>query len=185
MLTAATLAGSAASKQPSRACAGGVTLNSGPKVRVFKKRSGGQTVVYACAAGSHHAMKLGEVDPYTPAGVDTFIVAGAMVGYHRFVCDHGGLCQMSVIVINARTRTRVRASSSAEGFLSSLVVAPNGSAAWVRASDLGADLFVTKVDSGGEQVLDEGPSIDASSLALGGDHLYWLDAGQARTAKLG
>jgi hypothetical protein len=32
--------------------------------------------------------------------------------------------------------------------------------------------------------LDHGPEIDPTSLALGGHHLYWVNAGQANDAQL-
>jgi hypothetical protein len=169
---------------PNSPCVGGATLKRNLHVRVFRKRIGEQSVVFACASGGKRAVRLGALDPETPSGVDSFAIDGVMVGYHRYTCDHGGLCEMSVGVVNARTRKQVRTSSSAEGFVRSLVVSATGSAAWIRVSGLGLGVFVTAMDPNGERNLDQGREIDPTSLALGGHHVYWLNAGQANGAQL-
>jgi hypothetical protein len=165
-------------------CSAGTTVARSPDIRVFRKHTLQGTYSYACASGQRRALRLGAFDPDTPAGVDTFVIAGQMLGYHEFSCDHGALCDMRVVVTNVRTRTRIFASTNVEGLIRGLVVAPSGAAAWIRASTLGTGAHVTKFDAAGEQNLDDGLTIDQRSLALGGDHIYWLDDGQPRTATL-
>jgi hypothetical protein len=173
-----------AGRSRASACSGGRTLAQTVGVRVFTKHVNESDRVFVCARASRRSLRIGELDPDTPAGVDSFVIAGSMVGFHRYVCDHGGLCDMNVVVVNARKRTTVHKSAAMEGFLRSLVLAPSGSVAWIRASGLADELSVGVIDASGERLLDQGPGIDPSSLALGTGRLYWLDGGQAQTAQL-
>jgi hypothetical protein len=45
-------------------------------------------------------------------------------------------------------------------------------------------LEVHKVDADGDAILATGGDIDARSLALSGNRIYWLQAGQPKTATL-
>jgi hypothetical protein len=165
-------------------CLGGSTLAQTLSVRVFHKHVRQSDVVFVCARTSRVALRIGQRDPDTPASVDSFAITSSMVGFHRFTCDRGGLCQMNIVVVNARTRSVVHTSTATEGFLRSLVVAPSGSVAWIRASGLADELSVGVIDASGERQLDQGPGINPRSLALGTGYLYWLDGGQPQAAQV-
>jgi hypothetical protein len=165
-------------------CSGGRTLARTVGVRVFTKHVNRSDPVFVCARESRRSLRIGDRDPDTPAAVDSFVIAGTMVGFHRYACDRGGLCRMHVVVVNARKRTTVHRSAAMEGFLRSLVLAPSGSVAWIRASGLADQLSVGVIDASGERLIDQGPDIDPGSLALGTGHLYWLDGGQPQAAQL-
>jgi hypothetical protein len=74
--------------------------------------------------------------------------------------------------------------------VTSLVQAPNGSAAWIRATDSGA--AVSKFEAAtGTAMVDPGPTVAIHSLALatgsqlypGADAaIYWINSGQAFSA---
>jgi hypothetical protein len=80
-----------------------------------------------------------------------------------------------------RVRRSADLGDSGNGRFGGLVLKRNGSIAWIWSRGRGPEL--SKLDAGGEAVLDGGP-VDEGSLALAGSRLYWTRQGVPATALL-
>jgi hypothetical protein len=77
-----------------------------------------------------------------------------------------------------------------DSFIGGFVLRPNGSIAWMKATpsapfgphDYAVELH--KREAGMESVLASGTDIDPQSLAIKGTRIFWMQAGQPRTAEL-
>jgi DNA-binding beta-propeller fold protein YncE len=131
------------------------------------------------------------------------VLAGATVAYerlrygpeeHEWVVVSRNL-RTGQVIRETPTGTEHRPGDIGVGPIISLAVKPDGSTAWVaenaerstlapngtpaiRYFDIYAD------DHSGERLLAVGTNIDPSSLALGGTHLYWTEAGTPRSATI-
>jgi len=69
-----------------------------------------------------------------------------------------------------------------------LELTSGGAVAWIVSGRPNNDGYfsIQKADgtAPGKVVLDEGPTIDPDSLAIGGNRIYWVNAGQPRSAIL-
>jgi hypothetical protein len=74
----------------------------------------------------------------------------------------------------------------AEPGVTDLELTGDGGLAWIVSGRPDRDdyFYVQKNDGGGRAVLDEGTTIDPSSLALSGRRIYWMNAGVPRSATL-
>lgn len=71
---------------------------------------------------------------------------------------------------------------AAEGVLTSPVLFPAGSVAWIVRGPL--QRYVQVGQPRRVEVVDAGPDIHAQSLARSGSRIYWLRGGVAKTALL-
>jgi hypothetical protein len=80
-------------------------------------------------------------------------------------------------------------TSDQQARIRDLELRPNGSVAAITGTNdpaTGVPIYrVIKRDPAGTAVLDSGPDIDPTSLALSGGILYWTKAGQPHSATLG
>jgi hypothetical protein len=114
-------------------------------------------------------------------------LTGEMVAWNEWDCDDTGGCTGRTTSMRVTSGRVMRTSYS--GPIIDLALMRNGSFAYVRvalndprtqADDVRE---VRKVDEEGETVLDAG-DIDLYSLAQTWSRVYWLNAGQPRTARL-
>jgi hypothetical protein len=165
-------------------CGTGVTLEQNAHVRILRPAHAVSTWgIYSCVLRTRRVFKLGQVDADTPEGVDHFELRGDRVAFQRYVCDHGGDCQFSVVVVDVRTRRTLFASATTEGSVTAIALSPSGAVAWMHSSLLGPTAAVSVEGPNGEQLLDEGTDLDRASLASAGARLYWIRAGVPRTAE--
>jgi hypothetical protein len=90
-------------------------------------------------------------------------------------------------VWDLRRRRSVDAARTAENrSVVNAVLQRTGSIAWLQQSDASETVYeVHAKPAGGEAtLLDSGADIDPTSLALGGNRLYWLRAGAVKSSEL-
>jgi hypothetical protein len=176
---------------------GSATEAAGARVRVYSREytpEGERTVQYvACDLRSGRRTLLAAFDdPDTSFSFDQIRVAGPLVAYAGYGCFKAECGSGVVHVIDTRTgRTAVTApmGPSRTVRVTGLVVAADGSVAWIRAAR-GVDgaspaTAVHRCDASGCARLDEGDGIDPASLALSeGARLYWAKDGAPRSATL-
>jgi hypothetical protein len=152
---------------------------------------------YGCVAGAHRAYHLGAKGlGLSPGGarIEAVRVAGRLAAY--------GLRTMGLdtgyVTVNVRslstgallTQRSATTRTGVEGFqsINSLVPKAEGALAWIAtAHSIGEPKFVRQLlalDRRGLHVLDSGPSLGATSLALHGSTISWKHGTTARTATL-
>ncbi len=157
----------------------------------------------ACAYGYRRSYPLGPV-PYGDAtggsGVFRETLAGTIVAYEFFeshVLNNEGSRKRWVVVRNLRdgrvlhiVPTGIPAKPSefgnvGTGRTTAIVVKGDGAVAWIAPTgeEIGA-FEVHALDRSGSRVLASGLGIDASSLALVGSRLYWMQNGMPASAVL-
>jgi hypothetical protein len=105
-------------------------------------------------------------------------LSGRSAAVNRWSCspvDPMAPCSGRLRVIDVRSG-RVRHGADTGAALSALLVKPNGSVAFLLGERL------TRIDSSGTAVLDEGPGIDPLSLAASRNRLYWMRGGAPQSA---
>jgi hypothetical protein len=106
---------------------------------------------------------------------------GTVVALNRFSCPPDPLlggCVGGAHTFDLRTLRTLRRANTGTA-VSALVLGPGGAFAYVSSG--GA---VSKSDAGGEGVLDAGPGVDPTSLAIAGARVYWTRGGVAQSALL-
>lgn len=153
-----------------------------------------QTVV-ACLVRQGSRMTLVRAAPRTSVG--TIVLSGPLVAYLRksFGVDTSGT---TLVVANVATRRTLRetgvGASTDAGLLfyervTDLVLARDGAVAWIaahRGPGPGTPTLAVHAapPTATPVVLDEGPSIGATSLSLSGRMLSWTDDTTRHTAQL-
>jgi hypothetical protein len=90
-----------------------------------------------------------------------------------------------VIVRNLWTGKVIRRVSSQGGFVSALVMKPNGSTAWIVDIEGGPDFYGVVVnDTTGTHAVANGSTIAPKSLALAGNTVYWTEGGRPASTML-
>lgn len=190
ILLALPAAASASHSNVNRTClTRGETLAANPVARMFQvsNLSDATFKVYACRYKSRRIFKVGSGNtqdlvsaPWLPT------LTGSYVAWEAGIqCHEDGTCFAgTVIVVDLRTRKRVRSVPVGETALNYLVLTDKGNAAWDDGQG-----NVVKADSTGVTTLDSGIAGD-SQLALGGsvfaatERLYWTSGGTTRSAPL-
>lgn len=195
LLTAVTGGGRAIAHRPAPACGptSAHTIAGDHLARVFAK--GGSA--YGCAAGGSRAYRLGTtgLGP-APGGarIEAVRVAGRLAAYGlRTMGVDTGYVTVNVRLLStgalltrrsATTRTGVEAFQS----INSLVLKADDAVAWIAtAHSIGQPTFVRQLlalDRQGLRVVDSGPSLGATSLALHGSAISWRHGTTIRTAAL-
>lgn len=168
------------------------TLAGDAHVRVYA--AGG--VAFGCATGGKKSFRLGVRSNCIGSNlVGPVVVAGAVAAYGSERCgvDMGST---QVVVRNLTTGSRLSASPAVEApgpesfaSVSSLVVRPDGAAAWIAvANSLGthrSTLELWRVSARGTTaLLDSGSAVTRRSLRLRGDKLSWTHGGRPRSCTL-
>jgi len=184
-----------ASSAPNIPCgpASAHTLASDGAARVYSQHGR----VFGCAAADQKSFRLGaaggsvdqkRVGPLALAGVDA-----------AYGLTTSGVDTISAEVVVRRLtdgqvlhrHNAITGQLPAEFYekVVRVVVKRDGSVAWTAAvgsiiSHTGRQRQVEKIDQTGRRLLDHGPSIRLSSLALSGSTLTWRDGGTSRSATL-
>ena len=150
-----------------------------------------------CIYGQTHAYFLGPVGGGSSTGGAASapeVIAGTMVaGTSHFYCTAclGAFEETTVWVVDLRSGKRVRAWSVPDQsrLVVSLVLKPDGSVAWVVASDGSRTLrqeWVYAHDPHGLRVLAQisRSGDEFTELALAGNTIYWTEAGRPTSATL-
>lgn len=150
---------------------------------------------YGCVRGETRAYLLGTTgDISGVAHIETVRVAGHLVAYGlRTNGVDTGHVTINLRDLGPGTLIAQRPATTRigiEGFQSieSLVLKADGSLAWIStARSIGKPTFVRqllRLDRQGFRVLDSGPDLDATSLALDGSIITWDHGANARSATL-
>jgi hypothetical protein len=145
---------------------------------------------FACAYRDGRAYALGPKSEGTPEGgggvaPETVTLTSAVVAYEEFGVRTEGPSYWRVIVRALRSGRVLHRLPSMGGFVWSLVVKSDGSAAWiVNAGGQPPEYSVGSASKTGTSTLASGVGIAPSSLALAGSTLYWTQAGKPISAVL-
>jgi hypothetical protein len=195
------MAGAASAGTPRDRCAsaGSRTLAANEHARVFVKRR----VVSACGYRTGRTRRLGRQVSAQCSGLEgcegttQVVLAGRYVAYDAFASDRNGATSALIVFDVVRRRQSVRWISPeptpqqpVRTTITDLVLTSRAELAWIatssnRAQPPGEATQVMADTDGTDRVLDEGPSVDAGSLALSANaRVYWTNAGQPRSTSL-
>lgn len=120
------------------------------------------------------------------SGVQSVRLVRDRVVYEYLACEDDGTCDGGVYLWDRRSKPRerrvARLPNDSASAATDLVLSGSGAIAFIRF--VGGIPQVTRVDSTGTTVVDEGAGIRAGSLAVAGNRLYWTNGEGARTAPL-
>jgi hypothetical protein len=163
---------------------GSRTLYRGEQVRVYEttSRHGLAYDIHACLLSTDRRVLLVGCEDADALCDDLglFSVRAPWIAYVLETSYHGGSVESQVCVLSLRSpKERCRAGGEQT---TGVGVTRAGSMAWMD----GYCCRVYKLDAGvnREALLDYGEEIDASSLAVGGQHVYWTKAGTPRSATM-
>jgi hypothetical protein len=171
---------------------GSRTLARDAQARVFAT----QKSVFGCSGPAHRITRLGSAASCVNAAhVSRVALAGPIVAYGLQRCGvDTGFTQVLVRRLTDGTRLGSFAATEkplgAESFsaVSSLVVKPDGAAAWIGTGSSiigpGQDVEVRAGHGTERELLDTGSQINPGSLRLHGSHLSWLHGPAERSATL-
>jgi hypothetical protein len=178
-------------------CRSGRTVQANAKARVFWVGHR----LYACASRARKPLLLYEESVPCPAdsssgcdAVDGVRLASRYVAVAWEVQQRDGTSSAAVVFdVIARKRVRARYTPQQSGWsygIADLEVTTHGGLGVIEVAQY-AGLYPTpptyevrKQDANGSAVLDSGPDIDPSSLALSTGTLYWTRGGEAHSAPI-
>lgn len=173
---------------PTCAAKGSATVALNPQARVYERAQRGdadQHLLIGCLLRSGRSVQL---DSWFSCGCSRgdetgpqVWLRGTVVALNRFSCPPDPLlggCAGGAHTFDLRTRRTLRRANTGTA-VSALVLGPAGSFAYVSSG--GA---VAKSDAVGEGVLDAGPGVDPSSLAIAGARVYWTRGSTPQSALL-
>jgi hypothetical protein len=177
---------------------GSKTLLQTRDARVFYRTKSGTTTEYACLFARNKRFELGSGDSDPGGSGDTVSLERLGGSYVAFVLGHFDDSQRynpnptgfaaTVVAINLSTAAQLRfpavASRPPSSSVSDLVLARNGSFAWIGTGAGATEVHRLKAGDATDTVLDSGADIQTDSLALGGATLYWTKGGKAVSAPL-
>lgn len=183
LITGVVAAPAGTQKKPKCAVSGAV-IDAGREGIVFRRGPRDDFIAYACSYATGKTRSLGQHAIVGPGReTDRFQVAGRYVGYITAHCSSGAQdCDDYVTVLDLRTRRTTMQSSFGDLTSEKLVLATNGSVAWVRKT--GTLYEVRRIDGRGEAVVDSGSDIEPSSLAIAGSSVYWRKGGGVQSMQL-
>jgi hypothetical protein len=160
----------------------GRTVTANSDVRIFVRGNNVSRVYAACDLRRRVGRPIGRWHRDEWGVSPLFALNGRTVLNEYLVCpDPTEPCGGHVDTLDVRTgRERYVAQFSADTPpASDLVLGARGAVAWIRSG------VVSKVEDDQPLVLDAGPGVEAGSLAVAGDRLYWTRAGTSQTHVLG
>ncbi|MEA2352479.1 MAG: hypothetical protein QOJ14_893 [Thermoleophilaceae bacterium] len=177
-------------RPPARCSAtGSQTLYDDAEVRVFTREVTDYVErTVACSHLNGHRTKIAQdAGDSVNAYVEHITAPGGWLGYSVHI-DGESTGTGKACVLRIRTGKR-RCTRGLQ--VLGLGATRAGSVAWLayEGVDSGGGTFccqVYKRDAGAEDAvtLDQGPNINRDSFAVGGGHIYWMDAGQPRSATM-
>lgn len=156
---------------------GDVTLNRNTVARVYEVEDDDTHSVYGCMYDTRKRRLLASWFSCGCSTGDesgpTVWLSGRFVALTRLSCPPPGMgdCTGSLRVVDLRTGKAIHAGP----YPSELLLKRNGSIAYV----VGTKVIV--YDAKGVRTVDDGPGIEADSLAANGRLLYWMRGGVARS----
>src|SRR3954452_13084699 len=178
---------------------GSKTLLQTRSARVFYRTARGTTTEYACMFARNKRFPLASGESGAGGAGDAAsleTLSGSWVAFARGRFDDStrydpsfqGFPQ-SAVGINLSTGAQLAlpavGGNLSASTVSDLVLGRNGSFAWIGSGGGRIELHRLKAGDAADTVLDSGAGIQAGSLALGGDTLYWMKGGSVFTAPLG
>jgi hypothetical protein len=205
-------AGAATDQTPRKACPTGQTVAASEAVVVFRhyyRDEYDNYRYYACHRKSGRKTLMDETSNGGPGDYSSsarFLFAGRFVAVRYLGCDekYGNGCSLRVTSFDARSGVRLaRIYANTETFggfwaaprtvitsrgvpamSASYTIQTPTNPGWLSCpctETRGSTILVP--NPAGETVrLDDGPGLDADSLAAGGPNLFWINDGQAKTA---
>jgi hypothetical protein len=171
---------------------GSRTLASDAQARVFSA----QQSVYGCSRPAHRITRLGSSgNCFEDARLSRVALAGATVAYGLQRCGvDTGFSQVVVRRLSDGTQlgsfaaTEKSLGPESTNSVDSLVVRPDGAAAWIGVGSSiigqGQDTEVRSGHGTEHKLLDSGSQIGPGSLRLHGSRLTWLHGHAGRSATL-
>jgi hypothetical protein len=189
------VASASAARSPSRpkptpcAAKGSTTVALDPLARVYVRSERSDTDQHVLIGCLLHSGQRVELASWFNSGLSRGDEPGPqvwlrerIVAVNRYGCSPDPLmpdCSGSARTVSLRTGETLHRADTGSS-VAALVQGPRGSFAYVSSG--GA---VVKSDATGETVLlDAGPSVDTTSLAVAGARIYWLRAGAPESALL-
>jgi hypothetical protein len=155
------------------------------RVVVVLRRGRGEYVSCVKASGELNSLDLGVRDLGTPPAVALRRYTVAFASY-EFGPEDDVFVRVEVVDARGKRPRRDIAPDQDFGLVNRVVVRSNGSVAWSMSDSVDRILRLPAdgdPDSGGE-VLDAGRNVDARTLRLRGDYIYWTRAGKRHRALL-
>jgi hypothetical protein len=111
---------------------------------------------------------------------DEIVVSRRYVGFAFGSCGPGPYCGVTVGTANVRSgRRQSLLADNERRHVAGLDITPTGTIVW------GNDSTINGLTLEGETLLfDSGPEVDPLSVALSGNRLYWMRAGEPQTAEV-
>lgn len=173
---------------PTCAAKGSTTVALNPQARVYERAQRGDTDQHLLIGCLLRSGRTTQLDSWFSCGCSRgdetgpqVWLRGTVVALNRYSCPPDpflGNCVGSAHTVDVRTRRTLRRANTGTS-VSALVLGPGGAFAYVSSG--GA---VSKSDAGGESVLDAGPGVDPTSLAIAGARVYWTRGGAPQSALL-
>lgn len=149
---------------------------------------------YACFRG-HRARFLGPSGENVDGGVRRPVLGGRFVAFTASLCtrDPSYSCAVFVerrdLVTNRPRRFIVQKSEQyrdqpPRAVFRALTLSTTGEMAWGVQTQAGGVIQAFASKSSAAVTLDTGPSVDPSTVAVGGGAVFWTNAGQPRMALL-
>jgi hypothetical protein len=163
------------------------TVAASPEIRVYYRGSSDNAQQYACLTKTGRKWRLGRSmsGSYGP-GVVNVHVTSRFVGFAYALCGVQGCDSVGVRLLDTKTgKLRVGPKLRSDFVdMSDMVVSRKGGIGYrPRFSDGTVEVHVYKKAS--DSIVDTGPGIASDSLAFGGETLYWLHDGAARSVDTG
>ncbi len=196
-ITALVVPGVAEAKKKHRTCnvRGSTTVEANSKLRVYGTFRKGNIETRACRLknGKKYLLSSGEDfgagDTAELVTLSGYFVAYALNGFddsQRYNPDFKGFANKVVVLdIRSGQSRSATAVGSGPGSAFSLVLAPNGSIAWIGVPTSTTREVRKMAIGAGPVLLDSGPDVKDNSLAFAGGTVYWLKGGAAQSAPLG
>ena len=172
--------------------AAGHALVADAQAEVYEADGRFHREVFACAYATRRVSDLGaapgEASPEGAAGaqLETITLNGSLVGYEHFNVNPYDNSSWIIIVQDLRTGHIIHRVHTLGGYAEQIIVKKDGSAAWITDTRYGPSEYavVALGKAGAPRVLAQGPDIASTSLALGGNTLYWTKGKQAYSTLL-
>lgn len=187
VLGAGAPAASDAAKRGKCAMKGSKTIVRDSRARVFYVRR--SQTYYGCL---YRTGRKRELPTYDYDAVDGFVLRSPYLAFEGGTTG-GSMSTGDLWRMNLRTGKRQVVDTTGESFaggssVEGVLLTRRGAMVWIREtwSYDERTVSVEKYDAAGEETLDPGPNVAVGSLALtpSGRRVYWMNAGEPRTAVL-
>lgn len=163
----------------------GRTVAANSSVRIFYRGDTTSHLLYECWVARRKVREIGETfgDGPDGYGIDDVSVRGRFVAFSRFSYDRHGTYSSGAEVRDARSGRTVTVEPTSDGrAVTEVVATTRGAAAYIEVVDKATRVIA--IAGRTRTVLDEAPGIERGSLAVAGSRVYWIRAGEPRSATI-